>query len=169
MDKKITRPLNIENARIGFRNFSGKEGRFNPEGKRNFCVFLEEGVADKLKDDGWNIRVLLPKDPQDDPQHYLPVKVAYDFYPPRIFVVTETSKTELTENAIKVLDWAEIESVDLTIRPYNWKLQSSGKSGVTAYVRSMYVRIVEDEFAKKYRNVPDSAVSALEDEPLLEE
>ena len=31
----------VENAKIAFKNFSGKEGQFNPEGKRNFCLILD--------------------------------------------------------------------------------------------------------------------------------
>ena len=38
----------IENARIGFRNFSGKEGQFNPAGRRNFCVFIETPLVNRL-------------------------------------------------------------------------------------------------------------------------
>jgi hypothetical protein len=52
----------IEGARIGFRNFSGKEGQYNPPGRRNFCVFLDDDLAKTLEEDGWNVRWLQPKE-----------------------------------------------------------------------------------------------------------
>jgi hypothetical protein len=67
----------------------------------------------------------------------------------------------LDESSIPILDFAEIESVDLIVNPYVWEV--SGKSGVKGYVSKMYVTIVEDEFEKKYIDVPDSAISAEED------
>lgn len=149
----------IENGRIGFRNFSGKEGKFNPAGRRNFCVFLDSDLARILEADGWNVRWLEPRDPQEDKQAYLQVAVSYDNIPPKIVLVTSHGKTILDEESVNLLDWAEIKEVDLIIRPYNWDV--NGKSGVKAYAKSMYVTIAEDEFEQKYRNLPDSASDAV--------
>lgn len=147
----------IEGARIGFRNFSGKEGQFNPAGKRNFCVFLEEDLAKKLESDGWNVRWLQPRDDQENEQGYLQVAVSFDNIPPKIIMITSGGKTILDADSVGLLDWAEISEIDLIIRPYNWVLHEgtkNEKSGVKAYVKSMYVQIVEDEFEKKWANAP---------------
>lgn len=149
----------IENARIGFRNFSGNAGKFNPAGRRNFCVFLENDLGKVLESDGWNVRWLQPKDDSDELTPYLQVAVSYDNIPPKIVLVTSKGKTILDDNSVNILDWAEISSVDLIIRPYNWEV--SGKGGVKAYVKSMYVTIVEDEFESKYYDVPDSAINTI--------
>lgn len=154
--------ITIEGARIAFRNFSGKEGKYNPAGKRNFCVLLEEDLAKTLEKDGWNVRWLSPRDEGDDPQGYLQVSVAYGNFPPKIVLVSSKGKTVLGEEEVGILDWAEIDNVDLVIRPYNWEVNS--KSGVKAYLKSLWVTIVEDEFEKKYRDVPDSAVNAMKED-----
>lgn len=155
----INNNIVIENAKIGFRNFSGEAGRFNPAGSRNFCVFLESELGKVLEEDGWNIRWLQPKDDSEEPRPYLQVRVSYDNIPPKIVLVTKKGKTMMDVSTVNILDWAEIASVDLIIRPYNWSV--SGKEGVKAYVKSMYVTIVEDEFESKYYDVPDSAANAM--------
>lgn len=151
----------IESARIGFRNFSGKEGKFNPAGRRNFCVFLDMDIALALEKDGWNVRWLQPRDESEDRQPYLQISVSYDNIPPKIVLVTQKGKTIMDEDSVNILDWAEIQNVDIIIRPYNWEV--NGKSGVKAYVKSMYVTIMEDSFESKYYDVPDSASTALVD------
>jgi hypothetical protein len=152
MAKQVKSNIVIEGARIGFRNFSGKEEKFNPAGRRNFCVFLEEDLARTLEKDGWNVRWLQPRDEQEDEQGYLQVAVSYENIPPKIIMITSRGKTVLDAESVSLLDWAEIAEIDLIIRPYNWEIND--KTGVKAYVKSMYISIVEDKFEKKWANAP---------------
>ena len=145
--------ISVENARIIFRNFAGKESKFNAKGKRNFCLILDNEDAEKLADIGWNIKYLSPRDPEDPPQAYLQVAVAYENFPPKIWLISGGKKTELNEDTVSVLDYAEIENIDVIVRPYTWEV--NGKGGIKAYVKNMYVTIVENEFEKKYRNLDE--------------
>lgn len=148
----ITQNIAIENARIIFRNFAGEASQFNARGDRNFCVLIDNDAAPALANDGWNIRYLKPKDPDEQPQAYLKVKVNFGQVPPTVLLITAKNKKRLTEDNIDVLDWAELKQVDLIIRPYNWEV--NGKSGVKAYLKSGYFTIMEDEFASKYEDLP---------------
>ena len=68
-DRTVKDNINISDARIGFRNFSGKEGQYNPAGNRNFIVFLENiDDAKNLEAEGWNVRWLKPRDREDEEQ-----------------------------------------------------------------------------------------------------
>lgn len=149
----VTRNIVIEDAHIMFRNFSGAEGQFNPAGRRNFCVLLPLEMGDELSRDGWNVKALPPREEGDEPQPYLQVAVSYDNIPPKIVMITSHSKTVLDDETVGLLDAVDIETVDLIIRPYNWTL-ATGKSGVKAYVKSMYVTVAEDEFEGKYSDLP---------------
>lgn len=143
----------IENAHIMFRNFRGEASKFNAAGKRNFCVRLDQDIADQMIHDGWNVKFLRPLEEGDEPTPYIQVAVSFDNIEPNIFTITDHHKNRLNGDTIDILDYAEIENIDLIIRPYNWEV--NGKTGVKAYVKNMYVTLVEDEFADKYADISD--------------
>lgn len=145
--------LTMEDARIIFRNFAGKEGKYNREGDRNFCVLLDEETAEKMLQDGWNIKALHGREEDDPDQPYLQVSVGFKGRPPTLVMITSRGRTNLGEDEIELLDWADLKTVDLIIRPYNWEV--NGKAGVKAYLKSLYVTINEDDLELKYSDVPE--------------
>jgi hypothetical protein len=150
--------LIMEDARIVFRNFAGAEGMYNREGDRNFCVLLDDGTADMMMEDGWNIKRLKPRDGAEQGTAYIQVSVGYKGRPPRTVMITSKGKVELDEETIILLDWADMLTVDLIIRPYHWNV--NGRTGVKAYLKSIFVVINEDFLELKYKDVPDAELSS---------
>lgn len=138
----------VEDARIVFRNFEGKAGQYNRKGERSFAVVLEQEVADALVADGWNVKYLRAQDEGEPETPYIQVSVNFNNRPPRVVMITSTSRTNLTEESIEVLDWAEIQHVDLIARGFDW--ERNGKTGTKAYLKSLFVTIEEDELERKY-------------------
>ena len=145
--------LKIENAKIFWTNFAGKERENNPAGKRNFCVEIPEDIVKNLKADGWNVKYTKDSEEYGGPKPYIQVEVKYGDYPPKIYKVTSRNKTLLDEDVVGDLDTDEITNVDLYISPYHWTVGS--KSGIKAYVDKMWVTIEEDDLTKKYANYDD--------------
>lgn len=143
----------MENVRIIFRNFAGKEGMYNREGDRNFAVLLDEKTADAMANDGWNIKVLKAREEGEPEQPYLQVSVNFKGRPPRVVMITSRGRTTLHEDEVEILDWADIMTVDLIVRPYEWAV--NGKTGIKAYLQSIFVTIQEDELELKYADIDD--------------
>ena len=141
--------LQIDDARIIFKNFEGRGDKFNREGDRNFSLLIEdENTANALIKEGWNVKIKPGREDDDDPFMRLPVKVKFTDYGPNVYLVTGNRRNELDEESIGCLDNIEIESVDMDIRPYDWEV--NGRTGRTAYLQSMEVVQRIDRFAARY-------------------
>lgn len=143
----------FENARIIFRNFSGAETEYNPLGSRNFSLVLEPETAEKMAADGWNVKMRPGREEGDEMLCHLPVAVGYKIRPPRVVLITSRGRTNLGEEDLDILDWADIINVDMIIRASHWS--KGGNSGVKAYLQSLYITIREDELELKYADTPE--------------
>lgn len=142
--------LQINDAIIVFRNFSGAPSKFNREGDRNFAIVIEnEETANVLMDAGWNIKIKPPREDGDEPFMFLPVKIKFNDRGPTIYLKSgDADPVRLDEDTIDCLDNIDIAAVDIDLRPYNWEV--NGKTGCTAYLQSIYVVQEVDRFAARY-------------------
>lgn len=146
--------LQIDDARIVYRNFSGVGSKFNREGDRNFAVVIpDEDLAMRLKDEGWNVKIKDPRDEGDSPFMYLPVKIKFNDRGPIFHLRTGRNQIKLDEESIGCLDRIDILAADMDLRPYDWDV--NGKTGRTAYLQSIRVtqrildRFAEEEFPEE--------------------
>lgn len=146
--------VTIEGAQVIFRNFSGAASQYNREGDRNFAVILDPGTADAMTKDGWNVKTLEPREEGDDLVYYLPVAVSYKNRPPKIVMITSTSRVNLDESSVGTLDWARFENVDIIVNPFAWEVND--KSGIKAYLKTMFVTIEEDDLERKYAQMEEN-------------
>lgn len=147
--------LAIDNARIIFKNFTGKDDKFGREGDRSFSIVIEDdALAEQLANDGWNVKLLTPRDPDEKVNHFIKVKISFKVRPPKIWLLTNHKRTLLDEDTIATLQYARIENADVVVSPWRWEV--NGKTGIAAYLETLYVKIEDDPFADKYADYESS-------------
>ena len=141
--------LQIDDAKIIFKNFEGRGDKFNRAGDRNFSLLIEDpNTADALVKEGWNVKIKPGRDEDEEPFMRLPVKVKFTEYGPNVYLRTGDLVNKLDEESISCLDDIDIESVNMDIRPYDWEV--NGRTGRTAYLQSMEVIQRIDRFSARY-------------------
>lgn len=142
--------LQIDDARIVFRNFSGAGSKFNREGDRNFAVVISDReIADAMIKEGWKVRIKPPREEGEDPFMYLPVKVKFGYSGPNVYVMSGPATVKLDEANVGQLDEIDIESVDLDIRPFD-TTTPDGTPTRSAYLVSIEVTQKVDRFAARH-------------------
>ena len=148
--------VQIDGARIIFRNFSGRGTQYNREGDRNFCVVRDdEDIANRLIEEGFNVKIRQPREEGEEPFMYMKVNVKYhpkrseyERLNPVACLITGRNRNMLDEESICCLDSIDIENVDLDLSGSNWNVQ--GRSGRSAYLSKIYVTQELDRFATRY-------------------
>ena len=141
--------LEIEDARIIYRNFEGVASKFNREGDRHFAVIVpNDEIKDILVEAGWNVKIKPPRDEDDTPFMFIPVKVKFNNRGPAAYLRSGETVTRLNEETIGILDEIDIQSVSMDLRPYDWDV--NGKTGRTAYLQAINVIQNIDRFGDMY-------------------
>lgn len=149
--------IKIKNAQIFGKNFSGKRSE---DGKRNFCVYLNnindirykednyetvEDFVDALRFDGWNVKQSKYQDEKGNDQYFIPVEVRFDPYPPEILIHTGEKDLEYNEDIVGSLD--KLNGLDIldcyvSIRPRIW--DDHGTMRVKAFLNKLEMDIDDD-------------------------
>ena len=134
-------------TRFYFRNFRGEEDPMYHNTERKFGIVIDDpDYANKLKEDGWNIRTKVIS--EDRVVNWLPVKVGYKF-PPRVYVKKEgqPGRLELHEDTIGMLDEINVVSYDCTV---SGSLRKDGSGLLTAYCDELWVIQEYSRWEAKY-------------------
>ena len=153
----------VDDAQIIFRNFRGIDRGYNPKHEKSFSLLVDPDRfdIDSMRDDGWNLKQLKPREGyEDEPINYhLPITVRWDNFPPLIYLVTKAEggkyrRTRLDEETSFMIDTAEIANVKLEIS-HGKTYDFNGKVGIKAYLKKMYIELVEDKFEEAYDFIDD--------------
>lgn len=150
--------LDIENARVIYKNFSGAKNDFNRNGTRTVDIVIEDPeVAQMLADDGWNVKQTRVREEGDEPQFYINAVINFNppyGEPPKITMRMVdkngklVSRTNLTENTVSALDKLKILDIDVRLNPHEWEM--NGRSGIKGYVEVLVANVLQDPFLSKY-------------------
>lgn len=151
--RKNGKYFEVTNAKIKFRNFAGRGGKYNHEGDRSFVwYFDDEDIYEDLKEYGFNVKdkTYVNSNGDEVSEYHLLIKVKYkDGRGPKVHLWAGDDESMLDEDTIDELDDDKlvILGFDFDIRPYDWEV--NGATGRTAYLDSCAVYIRPNRFRKR--------------------
>lgn len=149
----------IRDARIIYRNFTGKPGPYNEEGDRSFSVMLDENLAEQLGAQGLNVKPIRKRDEDEAQLYHLPVAVSYKIRPPRVYTVTGDGerlplrKQAMPEDIVHMLDMLDLGDCHMMLAVSNYDVR--GSKGKKCYLQSFFGHVVMDELEQEYASVED--------------
>lgn len=173
----MAQQIKIPNCKIVFRNLEGRPTEWNKKGgKRDFAVVLDNySDVETLINMGFPIKYFNKKNDTDPDVPYLRVKVNYRYdddgklISPHVYLIENGVKVLLNkhqgQNNVCEVDRGNIDYCDIIINPFYSNV--NGQSFLSAYLDSMWVNLVDNEFEQKYsRYEEDDDSMDSEDIPL---
>lgn len=146
--------LIIRNAHVIFMKLSNTPDRFGDTTRKFDLVLDDKDLVSSLTEAGWPVKIKVPKNTDYEPYSYLRCKMKFHDdnpavrYDPTVVLIDGRSKTKLTAQTVGLLDNERINKIDLVLTPYAW--ENSNGSGISVYVKSMYVTVDTDPLAAEY-------------------
>ena len=144
----------IRDAHVIFMKLSNTPDRFGDTTRKFDVVLDDKDFAEQLTNLGWPVKIKSPKNPDYEPYSYIRCKMKFHDdaptvrYDPNVVVIDGRSKTKMTAQTVGLLDNERINKIDLVLTPYQW--ENSNGSGISVYVKSMYVTLDADPLAAEY-------------------
>lgn len=153
--------IQLDGAKICFRNFAGRKDAYNTTGKRKFSVIInDEEIKEALVNNlnrygvGWNVKIKPPREEGDEPFMFMDVNVKFNRRGPDIYVMSGNNPRRLDEETVGELDEIAIDHVDLDIRPYDDTVR--GEPFRSAYLQGIWVYQKMDRFAERFARMHES-------------
>ena len=140
----------VKDCGIIFPNFSGRAGRFNPEGSRNFNIRITDpAIAQELINDHFNVRLLNKLD-EDAPDNWaMKVNLVWKIDQktgkkrgPLVKEVFENRTAELNDENIHALDQMTVKKCTVEFHAYEYE-----KGKCSAWMDRAKFWVVDDWFS----------------------
>lgn len=178
MENNKKQPICMEGAELVFKNFAGKTKtvrgmtvntpRRDGTPDRNFGVVINDlSLAQRLINEGWNVKQFHNDDPNAEPDYWLPVKLTFrtqDHNPSNTKVMMinpDGSAVRLFADTVSTLDHVRVGRANIIITPFEWA--SPQGAGITAYTRTLYCFVEDDDPWAKYFETPHNTASQQDD------
>lgn len=170
----------IVDREVRARNFGGEEKRdrvtgrtVNSPGYRNFLLFINEEIAEELKDKGCEVKYTKVQGPNDVPMPYVSITISYFLKPVEAHMISKTGSsvvdTPLDENHLKVLNSVDIGNMCVELECGKEKVHNNGTRYVPIYAQCIWVEVIPNYIAEKYAYLNNGPVMTApgteEDEP----
>lgn len=179
MENNKKQPICMEGAELVFKNFAGKTKtvrgmtvntpRRDGTPDRNFGVVINDmDLAQRLINEGWNVKQFHNDDPDVEPEYWLPVKLTFrtqDHNPSNTKVMMinpDGSAVRLFADTVSTLDRVRVGRANIIIAPFEWS-NPRGESGITAYTRTLYCFVEDDDPWAKDFETPHNTASQQDD------
>ena len=145
--------ITIKDAKLIFKNFRALPDKFDKNGTCRFSILLDEDTAFSVEfiEQGLNVKPLRRRNEEDPQMYHIPVKVNFESRRPANVVMLNDindKRTVLDKDSIGILDGSYIKRADCVLNLYRWDV--NGKTGVTAYLQTLYATIELDPIEAMY-------------------